>query len=171
MTQAARHLNLYFSGSVEEKLEVSRQLFAEHGQDLLQQQEIMNGFARLQQSETALNEQMRKMDMASRCSVCAAQAAGGCCSSYMAANTDAVLLLINQLMGIEVKIQHANEIECCFLGSTGCILQIKPIFCLNYNCSHIRAAATPDQMQALEKKAGILLGEQTAIESLLLELL
>ncbi len=171
MTQAARHLNLYFSGSVEEKLEVSRQLFAAYGQALLQQQEVMNGLARLQHSETTLNEQMLAMDMGSRCSACAAQATGGCCSDYMAANTDAVLLLINQLMGVEVNIQHTNDIECCFLGLMGCILQIKPIFCLNYNCSHINEAATSQQMLALEKRAGVLLGEQTALESLLLELL
>lgn len=171
MTQAARHLTLYFSGSVEEKLEVSRQLFAAHGQALLQQQEVMNGLARLQHSEAALNAQMQKMDMGSRCSVCAAQATGGCCSGYMAANTDAILLLINQLMGIEVSSQHANDTECCFLASMGCILQIKPIFCLNYNCSHINEAATTQQMPALEKKAGVLLGEQTALESLLLDLL
>ncbi len=171
MTLAARHLNLYFSGSVEEKLEVSRQLFAEHGQSLLQQLEIITGLARLQHSENALNEQMLAMDMGSRCSACAAQATGGCCSGYMAANTDAILLLINQLMGIEVRVQHANDTECCFLGSMGCILQIKPIFCLNYNCSHINEAATTQQMLALEKKAGVLLGEQTALESLLLDLL
>ena len=169
MTRAARHLHLYFSGSVEEKLEVSRQLFAEHGQDLLQQQEVMNGLARLQQAEATLNEQMRAMHMGSRCSACATQAGGGCCSGYMAGNTDAILLLINQLMGIEVGIQHTDETECCFLGPSGCILKIKPIFCLNYNCTHIKEAASTRQMLELEQKAGILLGDQTALEALLLE--
>jgi len=171
MTQAAKQLNLYFSGSVEEKLEVSRRLFAEHGSSLLQQQEIIGGLARLQQDESALNEQMRAMDMGNRCSACAEQAGGGCCSGYMAGNSDAILLLINQLMGIEVKIQHANDVECCFLGSFGCTLQIKPIFCLNYNCSHIKEAASPRRMEKLEKRAAVLLGDQTDMESLLLELL
>ena len=171
MTKAAKHLALYFTGSVEEKLALSRQLFTAHGQRLRQQQEVMNGLDRLQHYEAALNTQMRAMDMGHRCSSCAVQAGGGCCSSYMAANTDAILLLINQLMGIEVRIQHPSDSDCCFLDSTGCILQIKPIFCLNYNCSHIKEAASPRQMQELENKAGILLGEQTALESLLLELL
>ena len=171
MTRAARHLNLYFSGPVKEKLAVSRQLFASHGQNILQQQEVLDRLDRLRTGEAVLNTQMRTMGMGSRCSACAAQATGGCCSSYMAANTDAILLLINQLLGTEVEIQHENDIECCFLGTSGCILQIKPIFCLNYNCSHIKTAASPRQMQELEKKAGALLSEQTGLESLLLELL
>lgn len=171
MTKAAQNLEHYFSGSAKEKLETSRKVMAEHGPRLLTQQEVADRLARLRLHASALDTQMREMDMARRCSACAALATGGCCSGYMAANTDAILLLINQLLGIEVRVQHENDSDCCFLGSTGCTLLIKPIFCLNYNCSHIREAASSLQMEELDKKAAVLLGEQTGLESLLLELL
>ena len=168
-TTAAKHLDLYFSGTVEDKLTTGRQLFALHGSTLLQQEDIVASLNRLRQYEAMLTSRMEAMDMGRRCSSCAATPGGGCCSSYMAANTDAVLLLINLLIGMEVSIQHGNGIECCFLGSKGCILKIKPIFCLNYNCSHIKEAASIQQMALLEQAAAVLLGEQTLLETSLLE--
>ena len=47
---------------------------------------------------------------------------------------------------------------------------IKPIFCLNYNCSHIHQAATKEEMEALDMRAGALLSEQVELEKLLLQL-
>jgi len=171
MTIAAKNLDLYYSGTVEEKLTAARKLFTIYGSCLLQQQDIGDDLAGLRQHEAVLDAQMGAMQMGKRCSACAKEPGGGCCSSYMAGNTDAILLLINLLMGIEVSIQHTNEIDCCFLGSHGCILPIKPIFCLNYNCTHIQDAATLEEMRHLDKHAGTLLSLQTKTEGLLLELI
>ncbi len=168
-TTAARHLDLYFSGTVEDKLTTGRQLYSLHGSALLGQEDIVGTLNRLRQCQAMLTSRMATMDMGRRCSACAAKPSGGCCSSYMAANTDAVLLLINLLIGSEVSIQHNNDIECCFLGSKGCTLVIKPIFCLNYNCSHIKNAASTAQMALLEQTAAALLGEQTLLETTLLQ--
>lgn len=171
MTIAAKNLDLYFSGTVREKLTAARQLFSQHGSYLLQQQHIKDTITGLQQHETALDAHMGAMEMGNRCSACAQKTGGGCCSSYMAGNTDAILLLTNLLMGINVTSQHKNDIDCCFLGSHGCILTIKPIFCLNYNCSHIQKAATAEEMRILDKRAGTLLSLQTETEELLLQLI
>jgi hypothetical protein len=171
MTISAKNLNLYFSGTVKDKLVCARQLFTEHESDLMQQKNIRGGIAGLRRHEAVLDAHMGTMQMGSRCSACATKTDGGCCSSYMAGNTDAILLLINLIMGINVSIQHTNDIDCCFLGSHGCILSIKPIFCLNYNCTHIQKAATSEEMRLLDKYTGALLSLQTKIEGLLLELI
>lgn len=115
MTKAAKNPDLYFSGTVSEKLTAAHQLFTPHGSHLLQQQDIRDALAGLREHEAVLDAQMGAMQM-----------------------------------GINVTIQHKNDIDCCFLGSHGCILPIKPIFCLNYNCTHIQGAATPEEMRLLE---------------------
>ncbi|HHD63684.1 MAG TPA: hypothetical protein ENK96_04820 [Desulfobulbaceae bacterium] len=167
-TKAAKNLDAYYSGSIDDKLRVARQLFQQQGARLLSQQDILDALKGLQQGEAKLNRQMQAMNMGSRCSSCAAGTDGGCCSSFMAGNTDAILLLINLLLGITID-QRNNGDECCYLGPQGCIFIIKPIFCLNYNCGHIKEAATQDEMRDLEMLAGALLGKQTKLEAVILE--
>lgn len=169
MTIAAKNLEQYYSGSVEDTLSTAEKLYAAYGLRLLQKTDIVFHLDRLLQVNAALNEQMLIMKMGERCAACAATAKGGCCSSYMAANTDAILLLINLLMKIKVARQHNNAVDCCYLGLHGCSLQIKPIFCLNYNCIHILHAATASEMKQLEKRVASLLNEQTTLETRILE--
>lgn len=168
-TKAAKDLDLYFSGTVEQKLATAEQLFARHGASLLQQHDVQAGLIELGRCGTILASRMQEMGMGNRCRTCACSPGGGCCSSYMAANSDAILLLINLLIGTEISIQRANPNDCCFLGPTGCSLKIKPIFCLNYNCSHITEAASIVEMKSLEQAAATVLGEQTKLEAVLLE--
>lgn len=169
ISKAARNLELYFSGTVEEKLEVSRNLYRRHSHEILQLDYIKKNLSRLDEYEKILTRQMSIMDMGGRCSNCAATS-GGCCSAYMAANSDAILLLINMLLEVDV-IYRYNRKECCFLGRSGCILIIKPIFCLNYNCSQIQSSYPLEQMQELERLTAQLLGEQVILEGMLLECL
>jgi Fe-S-cluster containining protein len=89
----------------------------------------------------------------------------------MEANSDVLLLLMNRLHGADVSRQHPQSDDCCFLGAQGCILPIKPMFCLNYNCSHIHARATDAEMNTLEQLAGRILTEQTRLETMLLHIL
>ncbi len=168
-TQAAKNLTTYYSGSITDKLRVARRLYQQHGPRLLRNRDITDTLEALQHKANDLDKHMLTMGMGARCSACAARVDGGCCSSYMAGNTDGIVLLINLLLGISIK-PIDNGDECCYLGPRGCIFTIKPIFCLNYNCSHIRQAATKEEMKALEMRAGALLSEQIALEKLLLQL-
>ncbi len=168
-TQAAKDLTNYYSGSIRAKLRAARQLHQQHGRRFLQNRNITDSLEALKRKAADLDEQMLAMGMGVRCSACAAEVNGGCCSSYMAGNTDAVVLLINLLLGVTIKPADNGE-ECCYLGPRGCIFTIKPIFCLNYNCSHIRQAATTEEIKTLEIQAGALLSEQIGLETLLLQL-
>ena len=163
-------LNLFFSGSVDEKMATSFRLLEAHGPSLLSVPMVTASLDRLKKSGENLNGIMTRLEMDVICSMCASKSGGGCCSAFMANNTDAILLLINLLIGRPVARQR-DDSECCFLGAHGCILQPKPIFCLNYNCWRIKEKIPNAGMKELQRMANIVLGEQVALEGTVLSLL
>ncbi len=168
MTSAQHDLDRFFSGSTDEKIEAMEDIFRHSGTRLLEMTAVRDSLERITGQVAALEEQMAVMDLGTLCGRCAARQGGGCCSSYMEANSDVILLLMNRLQGTTVQRQHDPSSECCFLGATGCSLPIKPMFCLNYNCSHIHKQAGPKKMACLEQLAGTLLTEQTRLEAIIL---
>jgi len=168
-TTSQHHLDRFFSGSIEHKLMTMETLYAQSGKQLLADDAVTSSLALLLEYEETLSGQMRDMAMAKLCRGCASREGGGCCSSYMEANSDVILLLINRLHGATVSRQHSRMEECCFLGSQGCVLPIKPMFCLNYNCSHIQEQATSVARDKLEQLTGRILTEQTRLETILLQ--
>ena len=167
-TVPAHSLNRFFSGTTEEKLNSMEMLFTLHHTRLLADEQVTGSLALLDKYAAELSGHMTAMNMDSLCCSCASRAGGGCCSSYMEANSDVLLLLMNRLHGITVVSQPNREDDCCFLGDQGCILPIKPMFCLNYNCSHIHNRATEAEMRTLEQLAGRILTEQTRLEAMLI---
>lgn len=128
----------------------------------------------LRQEAEILASQMRDLGMGDACSACAAKSFGGCCSTCMAANCDVVLMVLNRLLGIELSLHnHAAQGHdaCCFLAASGCIFPVKPIFCLNYYCGHLKERTAPADMQKLEAQASRVLGLQCAFEERLLQIL
>jgi len=119
--------------------------------------------------ERALRDQMGAMGMGATCTQCASRQGGGCCSLYMAGENDVLQLLMNLLAGVQVRILDNGGKECCFLGVSGCILTLKPMFCLNYNCNHIKDKEDMATLLLLEQKTGALLTKQAVLEQLLLD--
>ena len=161
-------LDRFFSGETDEKITTMEELYALHHEVLLQDNIITDSLALIKEYCRILARQMLAMHLDQLCTACAGQKGGGCCSSYMEANSDVILLLINRLQGVAVCRQHEQTEECCFLGSRGCILPVKPIFCLNYNCIHIHNRSNKTEISTLEHLTGRLLTEQTRLEALLL---
>lgn len=158
---------LYFH-EVPQKLSCARRLYEQCGTDLLTLPGMKDKLHNLEVLSQALQRQMASMSMFSLCKACAAKAGGGCCSAFMANETDAVLLLLNMLLGVAVTSQRDDSVECCFLGHQGCTLRVKPIFCLNYNCQHILIGNNSAVLKNLEKTASAVLLEQTAVEKILI---
>ncbi|MDD3814182.1 MAG: hypothetical protein PHZ02_06000 [Desulfocapsaceae bacterium] len=161
--------SLFYSGDVVVKLAVAQDLYSRYGKELALRPDIMSQLAMMQVSERALQSQMTVMGMGKTCTQCAGRQGGGCCSRFMAGENDALQLLMNLLAGIQVSIQRDDLIECCFLGVAGCVLVMKPMFCLNYNCSHITGKEEPAVLLLLEQQAGDLLRKQAVLEGLLLD--
>lgn len=171
MSTPQHDLDRFFSGTTGDKLLEMEQVFTDHGPALLARHDVTESLARINLLAGRLDSTMASMNLGILCSRCASTQGGGCCSSYMEANTDVILLLMNRLLGSRVQRQHAPSNECCFLGDKGCTLPVKPMFCLNYNCSHIHEAVGDTRMAALEFPAGQLLTEQTRLEALILQAL
>ena len=160
-----------FFGSVAVKIDLAHNLHNQHRQTLLADKTISGQLLHLTTLSAALAEKMNALDMGACCSQCASRANGGCCSSYMANETDTVLLLINLLQGHEVARQRPEDEECLFLSSkTGCTLSPKPMFCLNYNCRHILSQDS-SLLASLATATGNILRGQTDLETRILQLI
>ena len=160
---------LFYSGDVVVKLAAAQELYGRYGKELSLRLDIMSQLAMMQASEHALQAQMGAMGMGKTCTQCAGRQGGGCCSRFMAGENDVLQLLMNMLAGVQVTIQQDGPIECCFLGITGCILTMKSMFCLNYNCSHIKGKENSSTLILLEQRTGALLRKQAVLEELLLD--
>lgn len=167
LTRAELHARFY-TGTVTEKLTLARSLYAAHGEKLALLPEILAQLTLLRHKESALLKQMQTMEMGQTCSLCVSRVGGGCCSRYMAGENDVLQLLMNLLAEVPVALQRDDDSGCCFLGSRGCTLLLKPLFCLNYNCSHIKDKADSRSLLLLEQHAGSLLCQQTELEGMLL---
>ncbi len=159
-----------YGGSVHERLLVAREIFSSFGDRLLKREDVSLSLNSLCRSIDTLSVQMSAMKMGEICTSCAEGKGGGCCSLYMAGETDVVQLLMNMLAGVDIEIQRDDGEECCYLGRKGCVFLFKPIFCLNYNCKKITEMDRRNLL-LLEEVTGNLLREQHDLERLLLQFL
>jgi len=160
----------FYGGSIHARLGVAQQLHADFGPELAANGAFARMLAQAEVLEKELAQTMASLELGALCTACGVKVGGGCCSSFMAGENDAVQLLLNLMAGVPVAVLREDD-ECCFLGKKGCLLLFKPMFCLNYNCQQIRAGAGMIRMQGLEQAAGRLLQQQYGLEQLLLEFL
>jgi hypothetical protein len=167
-TARERLLAAIYAGSVVSKRETAQAVLRQYGDRLCQDANIGETLARLLKLAGQVSEHMHSMELGQLCTACAARQGGCCCSLYMAGETDGTQLLMNLLAGIDVREQHTNSRDCCYLGPRGCIFPIKPMFCLNYNCHHILSGSPPEKLRRLEQLTGLLLNSQYQLEQLLI---
>ncbi|MCL1981250.1 MAG: hypothetical protein FWG62_09290 [Proteobacteria bacterium] len=165
----SRLMRTLYEGPPAEKLARAKTLHAQLTLTLGEMSSLVDELGRLRLSCQTLAGQMEAMELGLLCSHCAARPGGGCCSAFMADNTDVLQILINLLLDAPVAMRPASEEDCCFLGPTGCLFPAKPIFCLNYNCTHILTHADPADLILLEQRAAAVLSRQTRIEGMLLD--
>lgn len=132
---------------------------------------LMDTLPQLRQAADNLARLMQALGLGENCRLCAARPGGGCCSAYMAANSDAVLITLNLLLDVKVQLQVHTDDACCFLGADGCLFIAKPIFCLNYYCRHLQENIPPDAMRGIQVVANRVLSLQNDWENKLLALL
>ena len=168
MSHFTPSLDELYHGSVAEKLEFARKLFAEYGTLFRHDPDFNRLFHALCDSAAQLERQMSSMDLGVLCASCGTTGSGGCCSLYMAAETDTLQILMNLMVTEELAMVRNDGRECVYLGERGCIFRFKPIFCLNYTCSHIYQATPPGQIREMERLTGRLLGKQVEVEQYML---
>ncbi len=159
--------DLYFT-NVTDKRRHGLLLYEHIGTELANLAETKKYVQRLDQLAKTLHHSMESLVMFTLCSKCGEQVEGGCCSDFMAGETDAIQLLMNMLMDIKIEVQRQDVLECCYLGDKGCIFTLKPFFCLNYNCSDILKGNTITALKPYIQATGQLLSEQNRMEEYIL---
>jgi hypothetical protein len=169
ISQHSYFVETYYSGTIAEKFSQARSLYLNHGCRLTDSPLIRQEIERLRQLVLALGRHMQLMNLGKSCSHCASREGGGCCSAYMADNTDSIQMLINMLLDVDVQQHDSGGGNCCFLGERGCIFLAKPIFCLNYNCNTILNNAQAAALELLYQLVAEVLSQQTRLEFLVLD--
>jgi len=155
--------------AIEARLASARRLFGQWGEELRVDAGLRQALDNLVAAAAAVNAQMAAMHLAARCLACAGRAGGGCCSRYMAGESDELQLLMNLLAGVEVRLIARADDSCPFLAADGCQFLFKPMFCLNYLCQEIRGRSDREALRKLEELTGTLLQRQYALEQALLD--
>lgn len=143
---------------------MARLLFARWGADLHRDGGTVRAMNILICQAESVATQMAAMRLGSQCSDCASRQGGGCCSLFMAGETDQLQLLMNLLAGVDIRLLPHDDDSCAFLAGEGCQFLFKPMFCLNYLCHNIRHAADPRQLRHLERLTGLQLQQHYALE-------
>lgn len=156
---------------LQKKLQLAEEIYLRHAADFQEHDELRMELALLAEYGKVLDRHMADSGMGKLCVHCAAGPGGGCCSLYMADETDVVQMLMNMLAGVKVRQVRSNGEECCFLGDKGCLFCFKPMFCLNYNCQKILATLSPERKSLLAQLTGRLLAKQYEVEQMLLDLI
>ncbi len=162
-------LDTLYDGTASEKLAWAHLLHKKYFQHSASIPGLQEELEQLRREAGLLAGHMCHMNLPELCGRCASGKGGGCCSAYMAGNTDSPQILINLMLDIEVTPQSTSTDICCFLGKRGCLFLIKPIFCLNYNCTAIVQTEDKPQLAQLYRRMGDVLSRQTVIESILLQ--
>ena len=97
---------------------------------------------------------MLDMGVVATCTDCATQGPGSCCFPGIESGYDAVLLLINRLMGCRLPDAREVEASCYFVGSKGCKLKGRYYFCLQYLCPRLDALLGPVRAHELLSTIG-----------------
>lgn len=161
-----------YDGTVDQRRQTAIDLAEKYGEQLILDERIDKQLKLLLKRVAQLNTHMQeRMQLGDLCSRCASREDGGCCSRYMAGETDSLQLLMNILAGVAIAACNDNDGECCYLGAKGCIFPIKPMFCLNYNCRQIISGAPAPALAQLLQLAGLVLNSQYKLEQLLIEIL
>ena len=111
---------------------------------------------------------MAALQLGAACATCASGPTGGCCSAVMLEEVDGPLLLMNALTGGAIPTPREDDLECGFLGSRGCVLRPKPLFCLSYLCRPLRAELSQVELGGLQQATDALHQQQTEVEALFL---
>lgn len=152
------------ASAVAEKVGMARLLFSRWGADLNRDGGTVRLMHGLVCQAESVATQMASMQLGCLCSECASRQGGGCCSLFMAGETDPLQLLMNLLAGVDIRLLPHDDDSCTFLAGDGCQFLVKPMFCLNYLCHNIRHAADPRQLRLLERLTGLQLQQHYAVE-------
>jgi len=146
--------DLSTSPAIQEKIKHAHHLYEGYGDSLKQDHAIPALLKKLRDCIENTNQSMLTLGVAAECKNCEEKEGGSCCGSGIENRYDAVLLLINLLLGSSVENHEPIGNSCYFLGKKGCKLTARHVLCVNYICEKLQKKLTREALISLQTCAG-----------------
>jgi hypothetical protein len=146
--------NTSHSLSVQEKIEQAHNLLETCGSSLIKDPHIHALLRKLRDCIENTNQSMVTLGVVAECKNCEEREGGSCCGSGIENKYEAVLLLINLLLGVSLENEKSSANSCYFLGKKGCTLTARHVLCVNYICQKLHKKLTREELIALQTCAG-----------------
>ena len=140
--------------SIYKKIEQAYNLLETCGSSLIEDPHIHALLGKLRDCIENTNQSMVTHGVVAECKNCEEREGGSCCGSGIEDKYDAVLLLINLLLGFSLENEELSGNSCYFLGKKGCTLTARHVLCVNYICQKLQKKLTTEQLIALQTCAG-----------------
>jgi hypothetical protein len=140
--------------SICEKIEQAHNLLETCGSSLIEDPHIHALLRKLRDCIENTNRSMVTLGVVAECKDCEEREGGSCCGSGIENKYDAVLLLVNLLLGFSLENQKPSKNSCSFLGKKGCTLTARHVLCVNYICQKLQKKLTREELIALQTCAG-----------------
>lgn len=140
--------------SIYEKIEQAHNLLETCGSSLIEDPQIHALLRKLRDCIENTNQSMVTLGVVAECKNCEEREGGSCCGSGIENKYDAVLLLINLLLGFSLENEEPSGNSCYFLGEKGCKLTARHVLCVNYMCQKLHKKLPREQLISLQICAG-----------------
>jgi len=142
------------SPAIHAKIEHAHYLYEVCGDSLKQDHAIHALLKKLRDCIENTHQSMLTLGVVAECKNCEEKEGGSCCGSGIEKKYDAVLLLINLLLGSSVENHEPIGNSCYFLGKKGCKLTARHVLCVNYICEKLQKKLTREELISLQTCAG-----------------
>ena len=137
-----------------EKIGCAKSLCNVYGAELLSHKAIKDLLETYREDIRQTWIQMDKAGVIAECTDCAINDRGSCCGTGIEDRFDAILLLINLMMGCELPLSPWDKTGCWFLGEEGCLIVARHVICVNYMCKRLTNLET-NAIRLLQEKIGL----------------
>ena len=140
--------------SIYKKIEQAHNLGETCGSSLMKDPHIHALLRKLRDCIENTNQSMVTLGVVAECKNCEEREGGSCCGSGIENKYDAVLLLINVLLGSSLENEESSRNSCYFLGKKGCTLTARHVLCVNYICEKLQKKLRREDLIELQTCAG-----------------
>jgi len=140
--------------SIEQKIELARDLHAVWGNDLQRDPAIGDLLEKLEKNINKSREAMLSLGIVEACKRCDEEEGGSCCGAGLENKFDRFLLLVNLLLGVALPDYRCRPDSCYLLTAKGCILRVRLVLCVDFLCPKILGVLSLDKLIKLQQVSG-----------------
>ena len=123
--------------SFQDKLDLTKDLWERYRAYLAGDKKLAGLLAEYRRCIQDSARTMKDAGIVEICARCDQEEGGSCCGNGIELRYNAVLLLLNLLLGAPLQEEKLEDRSCHFLGESGCTLTARQVLCVNYLCRQI----------------------------------